>query len=195
MSDKIKEREKELIASLKKGESRAFDDLFNLHSIRVFRFAYSFLKNREDSEEIVQEVFLRVLEKRSRISDSFSFKAYLFSISHNIIIDRFRLHIRDQKYLEYLKANAKTADNVTDKSVEFASLDQLHREAVYQLPPRRKLIYNMNRNEGLSYTEIAKSLHISKNTVENQMSLALKFIRNKLGPESLLTVLFYYLFI
>ncbi len=185
--------EQRLVVRLRKGESRAFDEIFNLYSRRIYHFAYSFLKNKQDSEGIVQEVFLRVWKNRKNIDEYYSLKAFLFTISYNLIIDKFRERVKDIKYREFLKKNAINFEFETDKKIEYSDLNELYTNAVEHLPKRRKIIYKMHRVEGLSYREIAKKLHISIKTVENQMTSALKFIRERLGHETLAAVLFYFL--
>jgi RNA polymerase sigma-70 factor (ECF subfamily) len=187
--------EKKLVHGLRKSETRAFDGIYNLYSRRVYHFAFSFLKNKSDSEEIVQEVFLRLWKHRKKIDEYYSFKAFLFTISYNIIIDKFRERIKEKKYYDFLKTHVKTSDTDTDKKVEYSDLERLYKSAVDLLPPRRKQIYHMSRVEGLTYKDIAQRLNISPKTVENQIATTLKFLREKLGHESILSVLFYYLFI
>jgi RNA polymerase sigma-70 factor (family 1) len=185
--------EKKLIVKLRKGESRAFDEIFNLYSRRVYLFAYSFLKNKQDSEGIVQEVFLRVWKNRKKIDEYYSLKAFLFTISYNLIIEKFRERVKDLKYKKFLEKNAIHFGYETDKKIEYSDLNESYKNVVEHLPERRKTIYKMHRFEGFSYREIAKKLHISTKTVENQMTSALKFIRERLGPETLAVVLFYFL--
>ncbi len=187
--------EQRLVVRLRKGESRAFDEIFNLYSGSVYRFAYSFLKNKQDSEGIVQEVFLRVWKNRKKIDEYYSLKAFLFTISYNLIIDRFRERVKDVEYKKILKKNAINFEFSTDKKIEYSELNESYENAVEHLPKRRKIIYKMHRIEGLSYREIAKKMHISTKTVENQMTSALKFIRERLGPETLAAVLFYFLIV
>jgi len=193
MPDKNINIEQRLVIRLRKSESRAFDEIFNLYSRRVYRFAYSFLKNKQDSEGIVQEVFLRVWKNRKKIDEYYSLKAFLFTISYNLIIDRFRERVKDVKYKEFLKKNAINFECETDIKIEYSELNELYTNAVENLPERRKMIFKMHRVEGLSYREIAEKMHISVKTVENQLSSALKFIRERLGPETLTAVLFYFL--
>jgi len=185
--------EQKLVVRLRKSESRAFDEVFNLYARRVYHFAYSFLKNKQDSEGIVQEVFLRVWKNRKKIDEYYSLKAFLFTISYNLIIDKFRERVKYLKYKEFLEKNAIHFGYETDKEIEYSELKESYTNAIEHLPERRKVIYKMHRNEGLSYREIAKKLNISIKTVENQMTSALKFIRERLGHETLAAVLFYFL--
>lgn len=186
--------EKDIVQRLKSGEVQAFDEIYNLYSKRIYRFAYSFLKTKVNAEEIVQEVFLRVWEKRAKINKYYSFKAFLFTISHNIIIDNFRENLKEQKYVEFLKENAVVFHSDTEMSMEYSELNKMYWDAIDLLPERRRLIFKLHRIEGLSYSEISQKLNISNKTVENQMSSALKFLKEKLGSYFLSALLFYYLF-
>ncbi len=186
--------EKDIVQRLKSGEVQAFDEIYNLYSKRIYRFAYSFLKTKVNAEEIVQEVFLRVWENRAKINKYYSFKAFLFTISHNIIIDNFRENLKEQKYVEFLKENAVVFHSDTEKSMEYSELNKMYWDAIDLLPERRRLIFKLHRIEGLSYSEISQKLNISNKTVENQMSSALKFLKEKLGSYFLSALLFYYLF-
>ena len=187
--------EKKLVGLLKKGDIGAFDELFAWYSKRIYCFALSYLKNREDSEGIVQEVFFRVWKNRHKVNEHYSFKSFLFTISYNLIMDRFRQKMRDNEFLEVLMSKAKGSDYSTDDTVDFHSLHERYWELVEQLPPRRKKIYKLSRLEGCSYKEISNRLEISINTVENHMGAALKYLRNNLGQESFIILLFYYLFV
>jgi RNA polymerase sigma-70 factor (family 1) len=186
--------EQKLVARLNKSESRAFDEVYNLYAGRIYHFAYSFLKNKQDSEGVVQEVFLRVWKNRKKIDEYYSLKAFLFTISYNLIIEKFRERVKDSEYKKFLEKNAIHFGYETDKKIEYSDLNESYKNVVEHLPERRKTIYKMHRFEGFSYREIAKKLHISTKTVENQMTSALKFIRERLGPETLAAVLFYFLF-
>ena len=186
--------ENDIVHRLRSGEVQAFDEIYNLYSRRIYRFAYSFLKTKVNAEEIVQEVFMRVWENRAKINKYYSFKAFLFTISHNIIIDNFRENLKEQKYVEFLKKNSVVFHSDTDMSIEYSELDKMYRDTIDLLPERRRLIFKLHRIEGLSYNEISQKLNISTKTVENQMSSALKFLKEKLGPYFLSALLFYYLF-
>jgi RNA polymerase sigma-70 factor (ECF subfamily) len=187
--------EKEIVTRLRRGESRAFDEIYNFYARRVYRFAFSFLNNKPDSEGIVQEVFLRVWKNRKNIKEYYLFKAFLFTISYNMIMDKLRERLNERKFKAFLRKQAITTDSDTEKQIEYSNLNELYQDTVEHLPKRRRIIYKLHRNKGLTYNEIANKLDISPKTVENQMTSALKYIRGKLGPESLHMILFFYLFV
>jgi len=195
MKEKKQVKGKSNINGLIKGEVKAFDEIFEIYNQRIYQFAKVILKNKEDAKDVVQEVFLRIWQNRNEINEYSTFKSYLFTIAYNIIVDHFRKRLKDKKYKDFLEANIKEVDFSQEKNIEFSYLNELYEQAVEQLPPRRKLIYKMNRNEGLTYKEIAERLNISRNTVRNQMAKTLQFLRKKIGKETLLFMLFCHLFI
>ncbi|HQG76036.1 MAG TPA: RNA polymerase sigma-70 factor [Bacteroidales bacterium] len=187
------ENEALLVKSLSKGNILAFNTLFREYSGRLYRFANGYLRSEELSEELVQEVFTRVWENRKSIKSEYSFKSYLFTIAFNII----KKHFRREAYIsEYLKTKgADDFDLETTETVNYNSLLQYVLQIVDQLPARRREIFIKSRFEGLSIKEIAKELNISHKTVENQLTDALRFIRNNIRKESIPVLLFLALFI
>ncbi|MCW0482041.1 RNA polymerase sigma factor [Gaoshiqia sediminis] len=189
------ENTKQLVKRLKEEDMKAFDILYRQYSERLYSFAFSILKNREDAKEIVQDTFLKLWNKRKEIQPNQSLNAYLFTISHNISIDLIRKRLKDEKYAEYLKTHVTKEGTETENLFHFNELTYKLQEAIQQLPKQRKLIFQMSREEGLSHAEIAKKLNISVKTVENQINLSLKSIRRKLNSGELKSFLFTSLFI
>ena len=193
MPDRNKKDELLLVKNLSKGNLLAFNTLFNDYSCRLYRFALGYLKSEAEAEELVQEVFTKIWEKREGLKEELSFKSFLFTIAFNII----RKHFRTRAYLtEYLKSGGNAdLDLQTSQKITYDSLYQYIAELVNQLPGRRKEIFIKSRFEGLSIKEIAEELKISHKTVENQLTDALKFIRTNLNKENLPAILFAALFI
>jgi len=186
------ENEPQLVKSLSKGNLLAFNTLFKEYSGRLYRFAYGYLKSEAESEELVQEVFTKIWEKRSELKKELSFKSYLFTIAFNII----RKHFRTRKYIsEYFKFRIwDDLDMETSQKITYDSLYQYITELVNQLPERRKEVFIKSRFEGLSIKEIAEELKISHKTVENQLTDALKFIRANFKRENIFLILLFMLF-
>ncbi|MBK7133513.1 MAG: RNA polymerase sigma-70 factor [Bacteroidales bacterium] len=187
------ENEARLVKNLSEGNLLAFNSFFKAYGNRLYRFALGYLKSEEEAEELVQEVFTVVWEKRENLKEELSFKSYLFTIAFNII----RKHFRTKAQLsEYLKAGTiDELDTNTTEKITFDSLFQYVNELVSKLPERRRLIFIKSRFEGLSVKEIAEELNISHKTVENQLTDALKFIRTNLNKKEISAILFFVLFI
>jgi len=185
--------EAQLVKSLSKGNLLAFNTLFRAYSGRLYRFAYGYLKTEAESEELVQEVFTKIWERRADLKEELSFRSFLFTIAFNLI----RKHFRSKKYLEeYFKTGAgDDFDLQTSQKITYDSLYQYIKELANKLPERRREIFIKSRFEGLSIKEIAEELGITHKTVENQLTEALKFIRTNLNREILSVILFFTLFI
>jgi len=181
------ENESQLVRNLSKGNLLAFNALYKEYSYRLYRFALGYLKTEEEAEELVQEVFMIIWEKREGLKENLSFKSFLFTISFNII----RKHFRTRAYLtEYCNSGLKIdPDMQTSQKITYDSLFQYITQLVNQLPVRRKEIFIKSRFEGLSIKEISEKLNISHKTVENQLTDALKFIRKNLNSENLPLIL------
>jgi len=195
MVSKAKPSDKQLTDQIKKGQTHAFDQLFDRYSQRLYRFSRSLLKNHEDAEGVVQEVFFRIWKKRDELDERISLQSFLFSIAYNLIVDQFRQRVKDQKYEQFLIKQAQINYLNPQDELEYKELKKQVDKVIQELPERRKKIYKLSREEGLSYKEIANLLHIKSKTVENQLNLALKHIRKRLGNKTLAVVLFLYLFI
>lgn len=193
MQENKSNSEQLLVRSLSKGNLLAFNSLYRGYSNRLYRFAFGYLKSEDEAEELVQEVFTIIWEKRAELKDELSFKSFLFTIAFNII----RKHFRTKSYMfEYFKNEVgDDLDFSTSKTVTYESLKQYITELADRMPERRKEIFIKSRLEGFSIKEIAEQLNISHKTVENQLSEALKFIRLNLKRENLSAILFFILFV
>ena len=149
------------------------------------------MKSETEAEELVQEVFTIIWIKRADLKEELSFKAFLFTIAFNII----RKHFRTKAYLnDYLKKGLYDDKDIkTSQDITYNSLQQYITELVNQLPERKKEIFIKSRFEGLSIKEIAEKLKISHKTVENHLSIALKFLRINLNKENIPVILFFIL--
>lgn len=182
-----------LVRSVSKGNILAFNTLYKEYSGRLYRFAVGYLKSEDEAEELVQEVFTIIWEKRKDLKEELSFRSFLFTIAFNII----RKHFRTRVYLsEYLRSGSgNELDMHTSNDITYDSLHQYILNLANQLPDRRREIFIKSRFEGLSIKEIAEQLKISHKTVENQLTDALKFIRTNINKENLPVLLFFILFI
>jgi RNA polymerase sigma-70 factor (ECF subfamily) len=186
--------DKELVNKLQNNEIEAFDILFRRYCDKLFRFSFSLLKEEEISKEIVQETFYRIWEIRRQIDSNKSFKSFLFSISYHLIIDELRLRMKDQEYRNFITRYFGEQSEKQVSTIDYQTIENKIKKAVEELPLKRKQIYHLSRNNGLSHKEIAKKLGITTKTVENQINLSLKHIKTRLGKEILPLLLFLSLF-
>jgi RNA polymerase sigma-70 factor (family 1) len=185
--------EEQWVKNLKNGDIQAFNELFGYYGQRLYYFSYRYLRSEAECEELVQEVFTRVWDKRSEIKEDLSFRSYIFTIAFNIIRKYFRSRVQARSYSESLIMEDFQLE--TSQKINFNSLKSRLDTLVSMLPLRRREIFVKSRMEGLSVKEIASDMKISKKTVENQLTEALKFIRSHLTDERMAGILFLYLFI
>jgi len=187
----------ELMQEIRVDNMFAFDALYGRYSKRLYKFAFSILKSVEESENILQDVFLNLWEKRHTVEKDSSVKFYIFTITYNSAISIIRKKVRETQFLDYLKSLQELNQDQETPSLEleFNELIKTLHIIIDDLPRRQKEVYILHKEEGLKYHEIAKRLNISVNTIETHMSRALKSIQDKLGKSSLLSILFYFLFV
>ena len=113
----LNKKNTELLILLKKGDVTAFDIIFNMYSNKLHVFVLRYLKNEKDAEDIVQEVFIKIWEKRTKIDIYSSFESFLFTIAYNSTISLLRKRVSERKSFEYLKSvqQFKSAKNVIDE--------------------------------------------------------------------------------
>lgn len=151
-----------------------FSDLYLTYYSKLVRFAKEFVQHEEDAENITQDVFTDLWEKRDFISHIENMNAYLFRLVRNRCLDYLRHKLSEQRYMESLQLSCE------EEAVEDHDTEILIRAAINSLPKRCRDIFLLSRVEGLKYREISEHLGISVNTVECQMGIALKKLRMKL---------------
>ena len=195
MEESILNSDEKLMQEIKADNMFAFDMLYNKYSKRLYKFAYSILKSSEESENIVQDVFLSLWENRNKVEKDSSVKYYVFTIAYNSAISIIRKKARESQFIEYLKSLQDLNQEPINIELEYNELTDKLNDIINHLPDRQKAVYLLHKVEGLKYIEIAERLNISVNTIESHMSRALKTIRKKLGNYSLIAILFWYLFV
>lgn len=185
----------ELVKLLNKGDIVAFDTIYNQYCHRLYGFVFRYLKNREDAEEIVQEVFLKIWESRKKMDAFYSLDSFLFTVAYNSTITLLRKRVTEHKYLENLKLRQtiNATPNLIDE-IQFRELDEKVRSLLNRLTPRQQEIFRLSREEGLTHDAIAQKLNISSNTVKNHMVAALAFLKSELDNGLIINILFICLF-
>jgi len=174
----------------------AFDHIYGLFSHKLFSFVFKILKNEAEADDIVQEVFVKIWESREKLGDYKLLNSYIFTIAYNNSIDLIRKRINNNKYLEHLKnSSVIQITPSTISEIEFNELNTQVEKLIAKLPERQKQVYLLHRETGLTYPEIAEQLGISKNTVENHMVKALKYLRQNMDNSLLINMLFVSLFL
>ena len=168
-----------------------FADIFKLHEQKLYSLALRITKSDLYAKDVIQEVFLKLWEQRSAMHNIKNIEAWLYRLTENKIIDFLRKAAADDRLKEAIWSNLLKSFNETESLVAAKQYNEVIQRAIEQLPPQRKLIYYLNREEGLNYQEIAHELQISKHTVKNQLSSALQSIRRFIGKSARLFSFFF----
>ncbi len=174
----------------------AFDIIYKKYSRRLYGFVFRFVKQEADTEEIVQEVFIKIWQSRDKINIYSSFDSFLFTIAHNATVNLLKKRATEQKYVEHVKS-LQLIDETYELTDEIHYKELMHKfqDLLNELPPRQKEIYQLSREEGLSNKEIAEKLGISVQTVKNHLVTTLSFLKNRLNNGLLISGLFVSLFL
>ncbi len=176
--------EKKLLTQLKVGEETAFDLLYHRYSNRIYGKLLRLTKSAEVSEELLQDLFMKVWERRERIDPALPFKSYLFRIAEHLVCDYYRHAAKDRRVYDHLLQVGMSHERPFDEEHEHQlyqqNLDRLQ-EAVGQLPQKCREVYTLCKIEGKSYREVASQLDMSTATISNHMTKANKLIRSYLN--------------
>jgi len=171
--------ERVLQERIRAGDESAFDTVFRSHYAHLVRMAESVVRERALAEEVAQEVMLELWRRRETLQIEQSFRAYLLRSTRNRALN----HVRHQRVVAREAAIAAidppTAPSAEDQML-CTELEQAVREAIDELPERSRVVFQLSRDHGLKYAEIAVALDISEKTVEKRMGQALAELREKL---------------
>jgi len=169
--------DKALLIRLSEGDEIAFVKIYNQYRHKIYTYAWQLSKSADTADEIVQEVFIRIWQKRAQINTELSFNAYIRKITLNHVLNHLKKVARQKSLQEEVFQLIEINTSHTEDQLLEKELRKIYVDAIARLPAQKKLIYQMSRTEELSHEEIALKLEISKNTVKNHMVEASRFIR------------------
>jgi len=144
----------------------------------LYMLALRLTKSDQYAKDIIQEVFLKLWTQWDRIHEIENMEAWLYRLTENKVVDFLRKVSADTRLKQAIWHNLHEIINEPQAQVEAKECNQIIQKAIDQLPPQRRIIYRLNRERGMNYREIAGELHLSRHTVKNQLSSALRSIRS-----------------
>lgn len=169
----------DLSQKIKNGDEIAFKLLFDQFCESLVHFSFRYLQDLEAAENIVQDAFLHIWEKKENIDPHLNIKTYLYTIVKNDSFKYIRhLQVRDKYALE-TSPNLSLVNNPDDKLIEKEFSERFY-EAINKLPPKTRQVFEMAKFDNFKYQEIAEVMEISVKTVENQMGRAFRLLRESL---------------
>jgi RNA polymerase sigma-70 factor (ECF subfamily) len=187
----LSEKEK-LVFDLKNGSYKAFETLYAEYFDLLYGYVFGLIRSHTQAKEIVQDTFIKVWLHRSKIDPELSFKAWLFKIAKNQLLNDIKKNYSDPMFEDYI-LHCEDNNLVAQPDMEFDL--ELFRIALVKaknkLSPRQVQVFEMCKEEGLSATEVAKRLNITEASVYNYLSQSLATLRNEMKELSFLFFLFF----
>lgn len=172
--------EKALLALIANGDRKAFAKIYIAYLNNLHRYIFLFTKSEDETREILQEIFVKLWDNREKLPEIGSFENYLFRTAKNKLLDKIRqLQIRQRVHLE-IERSRLVSENTTSDQCAYREYYKVVQQAIEKLPPKRKLIFRLNIENGLSQDEIAAQLNISKSVVQKQIYRASDFVKKYL---------------
>lgn len=144
----------------------------------------------ETAEELTQEVFIKLWISRSRLVQVENLEGYIFTMTRNKTLNYFRKEANESKLLQHLQLKMKPAENNVEEQMNVVDHYQVMEEALNQLSAQRRRVFVLSRYEGMNLEEIAKQLHLSRNTIKNHLGASLRFIRTYLSKYGMILPVF-----
>ena len=173
--------DQQFLEAIRMGNERTFELLFRQQYSPLCQYGFSFLKDWDDAEEVVQAMFLAFWEKRDSLVITTSLKSYLYRAVHNRCLNRIKHLSVQAEYQSYVQADGSDVCQSPVQELMASELDMQLQRAIERLPEQCRLIFMMSRFEELKYQEIADQLGLSIKTVENQIGKALRILRTELA--------------
>jgi RNA polymerase sigma-70 factor (family 1) len=185
--------EQELLQQIANGDTTAFEKLFLKYKDPVYSFAFHFTRNESAAEEIVQEIFLRIWLRREALPGIERPEAWIYTLTRNLSFDFLRKTATEEAFKNGWSQQTPHF-TTTQEEIELRQYKSFIHEAVQQLPPQQKQVYQLAKEKGLKYEEVAEQLGLSPNTVKSHLGTAMKSIRRYLeqhmGDAMILIILY-----
>lgn len=173
--------ENKLLLELSQGSELAFTNMYNQYKNIVYSTAFRITKSKIQSEEAVQDIFLKIWQNRESLTEINNFENYIYIVSRNHLFNSIKKIARETNLIAEINSNENSFID-TDNSIKDEQYNTILNQIVEQLPPQQQKVYKMAKWDGLSHQKIGENLGISTETVKKHMAQALKFIRLKISP-------------
>lgn len=167
---------------IKNSDRNAYEQLFKMYYTPLVSFARNIIRDTDAAEDLVQEVFVKIWERKHTIEIKTSVKAYLYMAVKNHCLNKLKTEQRNAFLNDEMADDVRVATNNTEEYSNTIELSKHIDNALNLLPPKCAVIFKMSRFEDKTYKEIAESLELSVKKVENQMGKALSIMRGALSP-------------
>ena len=172
-----------LLKEVSNGNEKAFRTLYDAYFNHLSAYIFKLCKSEIATEEIVQDIFVKIWVNRAAFGHVDTPEAYIFSMARNKTIDYLRRLAKESNLIGVLEEQIAASNNDIEEKLNAEELRRLIEEALEQLSLQKRKIFQLSRNEGLSHDEIAEVMHLSKSTVKNHLSETLQHVREHLRQQ------------
>lgn len=178
--------EKQLLEQVASGNEEAFKALFDSYRGKLYGYIFSMIKSKEPAEEIVMDVFMKIWTSRDMVTEIRNLNAFLFQIAYHKSLDFLRAATRSRALADLLWKNVEARKRAmqpvvsesTDDKIIMQEYEDALNKAVSLLPPRRREVYQLSRDEGFTHEQIASTLNLSRHTINNHIVESRRFIQS-----------------
>ena len=174
--------ESQLLAAVAASDRRAFTQLYCAHLTGLQRYIFLFTRSDQLAQELTQQVFMGIWERREQVAEIANFRSYLYRVAKNLVLDEIRRQQRQAAVYAQVHATASISLLSADSALINEQYHERAQELISQLPHKRRQIFLLRTQEELSLDEIAQQLVISKSVVKKQLYAAVEFVKKNLLP-------------
>lgn len=174
-------REDRWVRAINRGDEKAYEEMYKFYYPRLGQFLLRYLPSKKEAEDVIHNLFFRVWKNRAKLKPQGTLRAYLYTAARNQALKHLGRN-KDHRHSDLADyPHLQGEERYPEEKIEYKEFAAAFRNAVKQLPERRRHIFLLHREDHLTYREIADVLDISVKTVETQMSRSIKFLSEKLA--------------
>lgn len=192
MTDFSKFTDHELAAILKEGDPLVYTEIFDRYKVILYKHAFQMLNSQEEANDVIQDVFLALWDKRDTLNLKTSLSAYLYSSVRNRIFDLISHQKVVSRYMDSIRDFIAEGSYTADGQVREKQLASIIEKEIAALPLKMRVVFELRRQDELSYKQIGQQLNISDKTVKQQVHNAVKILRLKLATISALMLFLFF---
>ncbi|MES2826671.1 MAG: RNA polymerase sigma-70 factor [Bacteroidota bacterium] len=162
------------------GDRDAYAKLYQFYLPKLYQYLYGIIRSKEDTEEILQDIFLKLWENKESLSEIKNLNSYLFKIARNRLMNLYDHQKVRRKAIDYIGRDGEAAGDNAEDGLIYRQYKEIVQRALEQLPPKRRQVFEMSTQQELSHEQIAEALQISKSMVKKQLTAANRHVKEYL---------------
>lgn len=178
--NEAEKNEKALLLRLRNGDGKAFECIYRIYSLPIYGNILKMVHDEDAADDLLQDVFLKIWDKREDIDPEKSFRSFLFTCSKHLVYNFIRRGNLENQVANYLSYRNTELYSHIEEDIAYKQTETFFRDVVAKLPAQRQKIYNLCKVEGRSYEEAATLLGLSTSTIHGQLVKATHFIKEQM---------------